>query len=575
MNMDPRIEIGNEKQIERQKLEEEFEKNAAVIMQHQKLQIIDSFTAYFDFLHNNFMTPVYYEGVLYPSVTHGFQASRSNDENTRRAILNAENLTIVGKIARRIEDPENWELKRLKIMEQLIRDKFRRSKELRDKLKSTGNRELVMSYEEETHGNLFWGKVKGKGKGQNQLGRLLMKIREDLTDQNMLLNREITNWISTNYELVTDKSLLPELSLTVNKNCTTIDHILLKNKPFYKFGQLTDSDVLLAHPSISRLHAVIICDKNLGVVLVDLKSKAGTKLDDDIIHDNIPYRLKSGKKLNFALSTRDYIINIDTTKIKKAYEKEKNKLEDEMELINELNNINNVKSTQNENIIKKTFGIVGNDDNDNIFVNHLPQDAIIDDLKKLFEENFGKIKNFRCPVDKETGKIKGFCFIQFESKESAKEAVEYSLIGYRGDVFLKIKYADPKPIWNNYKEKESNKPRHKENDNKKKEEDKRTKEEYKKHMKNDLEKITRKRISRKESSSSSSSESSSHSDSSQSSSNSDSNDSDSDSRSRSSSSSFNSSSTEKIIPKKKHKIINKKRNRSNKDDDSKNKKRRK
>jgi hypothetical protein len=36
-----------------------------------------------------------------------------------------------------IEDPPNWIKERLRIMELLLRDKFRRNKDLREKLKAT------------------------------------------------------------------------------------------------------------------------------------------------------------------------------------------------------------------------------------------------------------------------------------------------------------------------------------------------------------------------------------------------------------------------------------------------------
>ena len=146
-----------DKILERQRLEEEFEKNAILLLNQQKLSKIESFTGYFEFLSNNFLTPVYYDGILFPSITHAFQASRTTDEITKKAILNAESLAIVGKIARRIEDPEDWYLRRLKVMEQLVRDKIRRSRELQEKLKATSPRELIMTYEDECPGNLFWG----------------------------------------------------------------------------------------------------------------------------------------------------------------------------------------------------------------------------------------------------------------------------------------------------------------------------------------------------------------------------------------------------------------------------------
>ena len=83
-------------------------------------------------MHNNFQTPVYYDGILYPSVTHAYHAARTCDEVTRRAILNAETFQILGNIAIRIEDPSGWQERKVKVMEQLLRDKFRRSKELQD-----------------------------------------------------------------------------------------------------------------------------------------------------------------------------------------------------------------------------------------------------------------------------------------------------------------------------------------------------------------------------------------------------------------------------------------------------------
>jgi predicted NAD-dependent protein-ADP-ribosyltransferase YbiA (DUF1768 family) len=56
-------------------------------------------------------------------------------------------------------------------MEQILRDKFRRYRDFRERLTATGTRELMNSYDDETPSNLFWGVVKGKG--QNRIGRIL------------------------------------------------------------------------------------------------------------------------------------------------------------------------------------------------------------------------------------------------------------------------------------------------------------------------------------------------------------------------------------------------------------------
>ena len=427
---------------ESQKMETAFKKDANLLITHQKLTRIDSFTGYFNFLHNNYLTPVYYEGITYPSVTHAYHAARSTDQQTRKAILNAETFQILGNIAIRITDPSDWQERKLKLMEQLLRDKFRRCKDLQDKLRLTLGRELLMTYEEEKKNNLYWGVVKGKG--QNQLGRILMKIRNDIINDvqqyqqtQMISNSiEILNWINCCYDLVEDIQFIPEIKLTVNKSNKTIDHIVLANKALFKIGLYPHNDLVLAHPSISRLHAVIIVDSSLGVVLIDLNSKGGTKLDGETLKDHIPYKLKTGKKITFALSSRDYIVEIDLSRVKRVYQREQMKIDNNITLVKKLD-------FKDKEVIEQTFGL--NDSNlnsrstsnnnsmyknDTIFVKHIPFNAGENTIKQLFEEQFGKINNIYWPKDNETGFKLNYAFIQFDSVESAKKAVDYGLIAF-------------------------------------------------------------------------------------------------------------------------------------------------
>lgn len=71
----------------------------------------------------------------------------------------------------------DWEKVKLTIMEDLLRQKFA-WKELKEKLLSTGDEELV---EGNTWSDTFWGVCNGKG--ENHLGKLLMKIREELKEK--------------------------------------------------------------------------------------------------------------------------------------------------------------------------------------------------------------------------------------------------------------------------------------------------------------------------------------------------------------------------------------------------------
>lgn len=49
--IDSKIQQAQEKQLERQKMEKEMEKNATLLLKQQKLLRINNFTGYLDLLH--------------------------------------------------------------------------------------------------------------------------------------------------------------------------------------------------------------------------------------------------------------------------------------------------------------------------------------------------------------------------------------------------------------------------------------------------------------------------------------------------------------------------------------------
>lgn len=99
--------------------------------------MIDKFEEYHSFLSNDEPSWVLYEGALYPSVSVAFQAARASDAETKEKIANVDSPDELFEIALTIEDPPDWEQRRLRIMEILIRDKFRRSLEMRERLRLT------------------------------------------------------------------------------------------------------------------------------------------------------------------------------------------------------------------------------------------------------------------------------------------------------------------------------------------------------------------------------------------------------------------------------------------------------
>jgi len=57
-----------------------------------------------------------------------------------------------------------------------------------------------------------------------------------------------------------------------------------------------------------------------------------------------------------------------------------------------------------------------------IFVGNIPFDATEEELRTLFKE-LGKIKQVLIPKDRETGKSRGFAFVEFEDSSQMMEAI--------------------------------------------------------------------------------------------------------------------------------------------------------
>jgi predicted NAD-dependent protein-ADP-ribosyltransferase YbiA (DUF1768 family) len=68
----------------------------------------------------------------------------------------------------------NWDAKRITVMERLIRDKFNEHFPLKLKLINLENVKLVQG-----KSDTFWG-VDESGNGENHVGELLMKVRDDI-----------------------------------------------------------------------------------------------------------------------------------------------------------------------------------------------------------------------------------------------------------------------------------------------------------------------------------------------------------------------------------------------------------
>jgi RNA recognition motif-containing protein len=76
-----------------------------------------------------------------------------------------------------------------------------------------------------------------------------------------------------------------------------------------------------------------------------------------------------------------------------------------------------------------------------LFVAGLPYDLDDDELVEIFEK-FGTINSAKVAIDKETGKSRGFAFVDMANDEEAKEAIEHLNDISLGKKPLVVKQAD-------------------------------------------------------------------------------------------------------------------------------------
>lgn len=137
-------------------------------------KLIDNFSGDFAFLSNFYYTQVWYEDISYCTSEHAFQAAKSTDRADRMSVRNSGGAAQAKRRGREIKMRTDWDEVKVGIMEDILRIKFTRP-ELNEMLLLTDDYELV----EGNHWNdTFWGVCKGVG--ENHLGKLLMKIRDDV-----------------------------------------------------------------------------------------------------------------------------------------------------------------------------------------------------------------------------------------------------------------------------------------------------------------------------------------------------------------------------------------------------------
>jgi len=142
----------------------------------EQKKAIDRFTKEdgYEYLSNFYRSTITFEGALYKTVEHAYQASKTVDLKLRQIIKNSPGPMEAKKLGRCLQLRDDWELIRIDIMRMLIKEKFR-NPFLSCLLLKTDNAELIMN---NLWGDKFWGVYQGNG--ENWLGKILMSERDSI-----------------------------------------------------------------------------------------------------------------------------------------------------------------------------------------------------------------------------------------------------------------------------------------------------------------------------------------------------------------------------------------------------------
>lgn len=144
--------------------------------------MIKEFKNQYFFLSNFYECPIYYNKLVFCNAEAAFQAQKAIDEKDQYKFINL-NASQARKLGKTVQLRKDWEEIKDNVMYEIVKRKFTINKELQQKLLETKEEELV---EGNWWHDTYWGVDSKTGTGQNKLGKILMKVREEVKNNNAI-----------------------------------------------------------------------------------------------------------------------------------------------------------------------------------------------------------------------------------------------------------------------------------------------------------------------------------------------------------------------------------------------------
>ena len=143
---------------------------------------IREFWGVFRFLSNFQEAEIEWRGKTYATTEHAYQAAKAGNEAQHDLIRRSLTPGQAKRNGQRVPLRSDWEEIKDQIMYEVCLAKFSQHDTLNEALQATGDRELL---EGNSWGDFYWGVCNKTGEGRNQLGKTLMRIREELATDDL------------------------------------------------------------------------------------------------------------------------------------------------------------------------------------------------------------------------------------------------------------------------------------------------------------------------------------------------------------------------------------------------------
>ena len=136
--------------------------------------MIDEFKGRYFFLSNFYNRDVTFEGLTYKNTECAFQAQKCLGRRKEFVNLTPNE----GKrLGRKVHIRKDWEFVKDDIMYRIVKCKFTQHEDLKRRLIDTGDEELL---EGNTWNDTYWGIDINTRQGYNKLGKILMRVRDEI-----------------------------------------------------------------------------------------------------------------------------------------------------------------------------------------------------------------------------------------------------------------------------------------------------------------------------------------------------------------------------------------------------------